>query len=308
MTELTATQRQNAQNIMNGTAQVHSSMWTAANTYLQQVGLPKVNWAVGLGQLAFQHTISNVAVNEFSDNPNKYVIQNTLGAVSGLAGMWAGAKGGGFLGGATAGPAGVIPGAVAGAAIGAGFGDAAFQEMFEHAYNNWPALRNWVNNFDPSSPSTYIPPEVQKYFNDVAKETAEAVNKFAEDMKNNINKTFDDVSKYLSEAYESIINDLAEVYDFVAAQLSSLLNNVGDFLSEVWEGIKDWFEDLFGDDAPQQANPQTPIVFDMDGDGIELVSLSSSRVYFDIENKINKNATNDNLIIDKRLNFNKIAA
>jgi hypothetical protein len=316
MTELTAAQKQNADNILGATAQVHSSIWTGVSAYLQKIGLPNVHWTVNAGQMVVQHTINNIAINEFSVNPNKYIMENSFGAVGGLAGMWAGAKGGAWIGSAVG---LTIPGAVAGAVIGAVAGDEAFQEMFEHAYNNWPALRNWVNNFDPSSPSTYIPPEVQKYFNDVVVEAAEAINKHAKELQESLNKTAEDISNAMKKVWEDTVKGLSDAYDFVKSSLTSLLNNVGNFINEVWEGISEWMTTLLDeageisedivDAIKNMWDHPSPIDLDINKSGkIETTSLTASKTYFDIDNQKIDWVANDNLIIDGKLIFCKISA
>jgi Ca2+-binding RTX toxin-like protein len=265
------TRNDRAKKVIDLTTSLRDGMWKSAEA-LTKVKLPI---PAQIASELFNHTMKNVVTNEFDANPTKYVVN----AVASFSGAEVGAFVASLAGGAAV-------------TVGAGFvlGGVAAGLLFEYAYaTNFAGTRDYVNGFNnwAGSVADYaarMPDEFSQYMDDVVKEMSEALSDFAEKMQNDVEQTFEDISQYLSEAYESIINDLAQAYDFVAAQLSSLLNNVGNFLSEVWEGIKDWFEDLFGDDAPQEAKPQTPIVLDMDGDGIELINLSASRVYFDIDN------------------------
>jgi hypothetical protein len=191
--------------------------------------------------------------------------------------------------------------------IGGQTGEIIFGSLYDELPESYKArIEDYFNDGGLSE----LGSDIYEIFEDAAAALAESINEA-------INEFADTISNVVEETQEYIEQKAKEIYDYVVekyGELQALTRQAIDALKNAWDGFienissfydlfMEFLEDLFGGEAPQQAKPQTPIVFDMDGDGIELINLSASRVYFDLDNDNPKVATNDNFWLKYSLKF-----
>ncbi len=72
-----------------------------------------------------------------------------------------------------------------------------------------------------------------------------------------------------------------------ATNISDLLKQSLDSLNDSAKDLSEWFKDMARSiDRTENAVPQRsdPLVLDLDGDGVELIALDDSKVFFDLDN------------------------
>jgi outer membrane lipoprotein SlyB len=209
-----------------------------------------------------------------------------------------GAFTGGIVGGmigSSAGPLGTIAGNMAGSYSGEYYGSTYWAQLT-------PSQRTAINESieNGAELADGITEAVEQAFSDLGEAITEGIE--------NVKQAFEDAAEVteqaVRDAYDYVAEKLGELRQWTREQIdamknawNSLMEDFGDALLDARNAIRDWLEGMFGEDAPQETNPQTPIVLDMDGDGVELISINASRTYFDIDNDGFKErmATNDNL-------------
>ncbi len=132
-------------------------------------------------------------------------------------------------------------------------------------------------------------------------EMGEAIGDMIDSVTESLSEFADDVSALMDYvASGDFMRDAAA--DFVQAfndwgysqfgdEWDTMRADIGDFLKDLTDTLSDYLQDAlnalgFGDDLSDAAGaePITPIVLDMDGDGLELTSLEESYVHFDMDN------------------------
>jgi len=98
-----------------------------------------------------------------------------------------------------------------------------------------------------------------------------------------------ELGKQAGDLYDDVASTVADYGEKAKAALDDALAAIGDFLSSagqfLWDGVQalgDWLGDLW-DAFIDAINTGSPLVLDLDGDGIELVSLENTSVYWDID-------------------------
>lgn len=101
--------------------------------------------------------------------------------------------------------------------------------------------------------------------------------------------SFDQMLNLLKDALSHAFDSLTDLSDSAAEVLTSAINALNDFYDHVSDSIgskigdvAEWVQNAF-DSFVSAMNFSSPLIFDLDGDGIELISLANSSIYWDID-------------------------
>lgn len=117
----------------------------------------------------------------------------------------------------------------------------------------------------------------------------EAIKRAADKISDWANATQEAVEQFAKEAYDSFVEQLGKLSNWTRQTIDEMKAKWNGFdfeqaMKDAYEAMKEALHDMFGNDTPQATKPQTPIILDMDGDGLELINVNLSKAYFDIDN------------------------
>lgn len=198
------------------------------------------------------------------------------------------ALGVGLIGGAPV----VVPAAIIGAGVGL-VGSTVLTKL----YNENPTFKNAVDNFENSVSDVFN--EIGKWAGDIYAD----IGGFLQNLPADLSQMVDDIHNYIQDRYNDLSDALNNLYPGVGDFLDDALSDLGNTLHDLADDIKKVAEDFgdglnrlgseIGDAIDDLANLflnalgiASPIVLDLDGDGLELVSLANSKTYFDIDNDL----------------------
>jgi hypothetical protein len=149
-------------------------------------------------------------------------------------------------------------------------------------------LMDWIddqaeNVEDLGESAVYLYDEIRDWIGDQYQSISDAVEEAHEVAVNNTTDFIEDFVNKYEEVKQSSINDVRNFLNETLDELEDLSNEAKSIMDVAAENIGDFLDDILGlfTQAEAIGAASSPLVLDLDGDGLELSPLDGSGIHFD---------------------------